>query len=202
MRMAKFYSFEWQDPQSILQDCIYLSEKLQMICEPSEMAVRTAPFPKPHTKGHRVHRFHEKLKEVCDSFPYIPKRLRIAVQKEKPSQLIAFPSLPWSPVSRNMNGGVQLLLLLYPMSLGPQFVSRSGETEFYFTCLPDCNILWASSRCLKRCQMAQERPASRKMCPISLDMNHKFKLSGPALIASAQCGHHLTLEISSFLGLL
>lgn len=103
-------SFEWQDPQIILQSYIYLSEKLQMICEPSEMAARMTPPPPPHT-GMGYIDFMRNLRRSVIFFSYTPRRLRIAVQKEKPSQLTAFPSLPWSLMSRIMNVGVQLLLL-------------------------------------------------------------------------------------------
>lgn len=156
-----------------------------MISEPSEiLAVRMCSF----SPQHGVHRFCEKLKEVCETLP----------------TQMAFPSLLWSPVSRNKYVGVQSLLLavssvcwasicltfwgnriLFPMP---------PRTVIYFEWVPD---VLRDARWLMR-----GRPASRKMCPISLDMNHKFKLSGPAqggghsgpvLIASVQCGYHLTL---------
>lgn len=64
------------------QDCIYLSEKLQMICVPSEMlAVRMCLSSLSLTR-HRVHRFYKKLKEICDSLPCTPTKLSTG-QKEK-----------------------------------------------------------------------------------------------------------------------
>ena len=147
-----------------------------------------------------VHRFHEKLKEVWDPLPcalynYWSKRETIHM---------AFPSCLWSPVSSNKDVGVQLLLhvissvhwasiYLTFWGITVLFAMPPG-TVIYFEWVPD---VLRDARWLMR-----GRPASRKMCPIFFNMNHKFKLSGPAvggrhsepaLTASTPCGHHLTL---------
>lgn len=193
-------SFEWQDPQIILQSYIYLSEKLQMICEPSEMAARMTP-PPPH--GHGVYRFHEKLKEVCDFFLLHSKEIKNCCSKR---EALSTHSLSQSTLKSYVQdhecGGTAAAAFCIQCPLGLNLshvlgkqnsILHASQTAIYFEWVPD---VLRDARWLKR-----DRPASRKMCPISLDRNHKFKLSGPALIASAQCGHHLTLEIASFHGL-
>jgi hypothetical protein len=56
---------------------------------------------------------------------------------------------------------------LYPMSVGPQFALHSGETQavLYFDWVPDVmrDTRW----------LTKDRPASRKMCLIFLDLNHE-----------------------------
>lgn len=107
--------------------------------------------------------FMRNLRKSVILSPTLQEGEELLVKKKSPSN--SYPFLVYSEVlcpKAWMLRHSCCWFFLYPMSLGPQFVSRSGETEFYFICLPDCNILWVSSRCLKRCQMAQGRQTSFK----------------------------------------
>lgn len=95
---------------------------------------------------------------------------------------MALPRPLWSPVSRNKDAGLGLLPSVFSvpwasiclMSWGNRIVSHMPPgTVLYFEWVPD---VLRDARWLTR-----GRPAFRKMCPISLDMNHEFKLAGPAV---------------------
>lgn len=133
--------------------------------------------------GHRMCGFHEKLKEACDSLPIPPRRLRTTDQKENPPNSDSLSQPPWRPASRSKDAGVQLRWLsvssvpwasMCLMFQGNRILfCMPPRTAIYFEWVPD---VLRDARWLTR-----GRPASRKMCPVSLAMNHRLKLLWPAV---------------------
>lgn len=172
-----------------LQDCIYLSERLAIICEPSEMlaARRGLSTPPLSSPGCRDFTRNSRRSVILCTVTLWHQGDLVLVKKKTPSNQMALPRPLWSPVSWNKDAQLELLPSVSNIpwasicltSWGNRIVSYMPPgTVLYFEWVPD---VLRDARWLTR-----GRPAFRKMCPISLDMNHEFKLAGPAVGGEVQ----------------